>query len=381
MGTMAATGGRVVRIGGLWLAATGCASPVSSAAVPPPVASASGTRAESAAAGSPRNMLELPPARPEHVVSVSVRQSYCAAYRSGALRCWGNVPPWEGEPQTVASEPVAMAEVTDALAVTAGDNGFYLLRRDHTVVELFPHKLAVVAEGIRAVGSKAAAVALDGSVHLELGGSKLPGVHHAIAAAGGEYHVCAVLSSGRVVCFGSNGYGQLGVAAEAGQSTADMPTSGPPEPVVVPNVEHVREVSAGAEHSCALHDDGTVSCWGSGYQGNVGRRVDEGRHAAARVPGVHDAVAIASDPDGWTTCVVHRTGSVSCWGSSVINDYTRPTKQALDNAMEVGPVRFTRIQGARGVVLAADLCVWGGPTVWCGDEVITGDGDYTPLAP
>ncbi|WP_045118959.1 hypothetical protein [Haliangium ochraceum] len=76
----------------------------------------------------------------------------------------------------------------------------------------------------------------------------------------------------------------------------------------------VRGVALGAKHSCVVLDDGGVRCWGEPRFGVLGPRGD-GRVMAA------DAVAI--DVGGrvdeiaagaFHTCAVLDTGSVRCWG-------------------------------------------------------------------
>ncbi|HXS16349.1 MAG TPA: hypothetical protein VN764_04140, partial [Polyangiaceae bacterium] len=87
----------------------------------------------------------------------------------------------------------------------------------------------------------------------------------AVAIAAGETHSCAVLETGRAACWGKNTAGQLGrglisaydVDAELVESLAD-----------------VKQMSAGASHTCALHQDGTVSCWGANDAFQLGTERD-----------------------------------------------------------------------------------------------------------
>ena len=65
-----------------------------------------------------------------------------------------------------------------------------------------------------------------------------------------------------------------------------------------------------------LHGDGTVSCWGSGRAGQLGRGEIFSGYLPEKVPGIADAVALAAGSDH--TCVVHASGEVSCWGSRTL---------------------------------------------------------------
>jgi alpha-tubulin suppressor-like RCC1 family protein len=83
-------------------------------------------------------------------------------------------------------------------------------------------------------------------------------------------------------------------------------------------LDHVRQVSAGITHTCALLDDGTVACWGSNSWGELG---DGSTAPHARPAHVTDA-ATRTPMSGFTQIVTGSTatcglrgGDVYCWGS------------------------------------------------------------------
>ena len=82
-----------------------------------------------------------------------------------------------------------------------------------------------------------------------------------IDIACGRYHSCAVLNDGSVKCWGYNGGGALGDGTNVDKLT---PVS------VVGLAGRAVAVSAGGLHSCALLNDGTMQCWGSNYEGQLG---------------------------------------------------------------------------------------------------------------
>ena len=127
------------------------------------------------------------------------------------------------------------------------------------------------------------------------------------AMAGGALHTCARLEDGGVACWGQNSSGQLGDGTFQDRLT----------PVRVLGVTDAVEVAAGTEHSCARHADGTVSCWGWGHVGQLGDGLLEHewmRNAPHRIPGLSDVIGLSAMYDH--TCAVHRDGGVSCWGNN-----------------------------------------------------------------
>jgi alpha-tubulin suppressor-like RCC1 family protein len=128
----------------------------------------------------------------------------------------------------------------------------------------------------------------------------------------GLHHSCALLpddvrtdptapAAGRVVCWGSNAFGQLGTG-----STADADQS---QPVDLPEVV---QVSAGAEHTCARQRDGAVWCWGRNDQGQLGTGTTEGSPSPVRVD-VAAALTVAAG--GQHTCTVALSGALGCGGA------------------------------------------------------------------
>ncbi|MCS7061308.1 MAG: hypothetical protein RMN25_09075 [Anaerolineae bacterium] len=79
-------------------------------------------------------------------------------------------------------------------------------------------------------------------------------------AAGGE-HTCALNHSGGVQCWGLNDRGQLGDGTNTNRS---VPTnvSGLGGPAIA--------IAAGYKHTCALLTDGRVQCWGANNRGQLG---------------------------------------------------------------------------------------------------------------
>jgi hypothetical protein len=85
--------------------------------------------------------------------------------------------------------------------------------------------------------------------------------------AAGKDHTCALLADGNVACWGGNYAGQL-----AGEFAQEVYL----EPVVTELPEgRVKTISTSGDFSCALHDTGRVSCWGSNTSLQLGNTYQE----------------------------------------------------------------------------------------------------------
>lgn len=125
-------------------------------------------------------------------------------------------------------------------------------------------------------------------------------------------HACAVHANGTVSCWGSGGEGQLGQGGTGNRYV----------PVQIPRIRDAVDVASSIRANCVLHGHGGVSCWGSNHRGELGHRDNRSnQYVPKRVPNLDDAVAISAGPT--SVCVVHRDGAVSCWGGSFFDAPTR----------------------------------------------------------
>ncbi|NQZ00237.1 MAG: hypothetical protein HRT45_06165, partial [Bdellovibrionales bacterium] len=97
-------------------------------------------------------------------------------------------------------------------------------------------------------------------------------------AAGGHWgHYCAISFERELYCWGMNQYGQVGVdlALADQQSSQSFAVT---QPHRVEGIGRVRDVSLGAEHSCALNESHEVYCWGQNMSGQLGNRLYKRTH-------------------------------------------------------------------------------------------------------
>jgi len=137
----------------------------------------------------------------------------------------------------------------------------------------------------------------------------------------GRAHGCALRDDGRVLCWGDNASGQVGVDAVMGDAVA---------PELVAEVTGATQITAGIDHSCALvGSPGTVMCWGRNDRAQVGNgEVSDAVRVPASVAALSDAVEIVGG--GSHTCARRADGTIVCWGYNYLgalgNGSTRPTR-------------------------------------------------------
>tara|TARA_Y100000768_G_C23991035_1_gene693061 strand:+ start:610 stop:1929 length:1320 start_codon:yes stop_codon:yes gene_type:complete len=134
---------------------------------------------------------------------------------------------------------------------------------------------------------------------------------------GGDEHVCAVLTTGGVRCWGNNQYGQLGIGDKSGDNYLIGDNEHPTVDVNLGG-ESATQVAAGAHHSCALLTSGDVRCWGRNVHGNLGINSTEtiGDNEDPTVNVTLGGATVTQISAGqYHTCALLATKDVRCWGS------------------------------------------------------------------
>ncbi len=85
-------------------------------------------------------------------------------------------------------------------------------------------------------------------------------------------------------------------------------------PVAIAGLTGVRQIACGANHCCARLAGGTVSCWGAGKRGQLGRSARQDSFKPVAVEGLTGAAQIALGAA--FGCAQLGTGGVSCWGAN-----------------------------------------------------------------
>ncbi len=157
----------------------------------------------------------------------------------------------------------------------------------------------------------------------------------------GRLHSCALLASGKMLCWGSNPFGQLGNWA-AGPSVGD---NEPPNPAgevkVLEPGDQVLEVALGNVHTCARLSGGAVRCWGGGQDGVLGsgNTMQIGGSPGQKAPLVDLGGSVLDLAAGIQhTCALLNGGRVRCWGYNQFGMLGIGTTQNIgDNPGEMPP--------------------------------------------
>ena len=140
----------------------------------------------------------------------------------------------------------------------------------------------------------------------------------AFALAVGFAHTCALLDNGRVRCWGDAGNGRIGSGSI--DSIGDTEPVTAVGPVSLGSGRRAVAISAGDQHTCAVLDTGKVLCWGYGAFGRLGygntNTVGDNElpSAVGPVPLGAGLKAAAISAGGFVTCVLLQQGTVKCWG-------------------------------------------------------------------
>ena len=151
-------------------------------------------------------------------------------------------------------------------------------------------------------------VASGSDLNLSAGAGPVTSADVALVAGAG--FTCAKAASGQVLCWGDNSFGQLGDGSILGSSIRAVQVMGLNDAV---------SVSAGDNHACALRTDGRVSCWGANGSGQLGvndSAVSEAHRPMDVVDQPADVAEIACG--GSHTCLRTSGGAVYCVGSNSV---------------------------------------------------------------
>ncbi len=141
------------------------------------------------------------------------------------------------------------------------------------------------------------------------------GLGNVTAIAAGSNHTCAIISGGRVMCWGSDSQGQLGNPSIGTGSPLAVPVcaTGQTDCSMYP-LTGATAIATGAYFTCAIVTGGAVKCWGD----NQGDTLGDGSGLDAATPvdvvGINSGATFINSGNTHTCAIV--TGGLKCWGSN-----------------------------------------------------------------
>lgn len=274
-------------------------------------------------------------------------QHTCARASSGALQCWGDnrfgqlavdvtterlvptqVVGLDTGIRSIAVGNYHACSLSDAGQVKCwGANTALQLGNEGRALRITPSDVMDLGAGVRAIaagGNSACAITANRRVRcwganfqnqLGIGGppdvaTPTPvvglGEVDVLAIGVGREHACALLSGGRVKCWGDNAHGQLGDGTRTQRASAV-------DVVGLPN--DIRAIALGYLHTCAITATNGLKCWGYNEDGQLGDGTTTERLTPVDVVGLGSGVQAVA-PGGLHTCAVVSGGAVTCWGAN-----------------------------------------------------------------
>ena len=235
------------------------------------------------------------------VIDISSGGSHsCALFESGQIKCWGYN---------------AQGQLGLGHGTSIGRRGF-LHKMDFIDVGGPVAGLSLGSDGSCALLESGSVKCWGGNTYGQLGqgntrvigDDELPSSISTIALGGsaieitsGDRFNCALLSTGKVKCWGLNNRTQLGLGHTQSIGDNEAPSS-----LFVTLGANARKITSNGSSSCALLDNGRIQCWGYNVYGQLGS-------ASGGAVSLSET-AIDVTVGGSYSCILLISGKMNCWG-------------------------------------------------------------------
>ncbi len=249
----------------------------------------------------------LPSAKAKQVASGV--QSTCALTTDGAVRCWGgsdhgqlgNGAPFESDGSPV---PVQVTGLTSGVQMIDVGGDFACAVTAEGAVKCW---------GIDETGQLGTGIAYT-DTRTQASNVPVPvkGITTgAVAVAVGASSACAIVSGGNVKCWGVDEAGKLG--NDSPKLAGDgLPTFVPPVDVV--GISGAVQISVGNRHACAVLATGALKCWGSNGRGTLGIGTEDPYKSVPVDVTALGTTVVSVEAGENETCAILKSGALKCWG-------------------------------------------------------------------
>jgi alpha-tubulin suppressor-like RCC1 family protein len=197
--------------------------------------------------------------------AIAAGEGHVCAVVNGGVRCWGaNLFGQLGDGTiTDRPAPVAVAGLSDVVAVATGAKHSCALTKSGRVMCWGKNDTGQLGDGTTAMSR----------IPVQVSGL----TSRVTAIAAGYEHTCALEADG-VHCWGQNVFGQLG------DNSFDQKHAPFAVPVGLITSEVVA-LAAGGDHTCVMTIAGRVQCWGSNTYGELGNGTNDKSNFPVQVIG------------------------------------------------------------------------------------------------
>lgn len=224
----------------------------------------------------------------------------CALRAGGEIACWGLGQLGQLGNGTIIdnngnADPVAVSDIDNAVAITAGWNHTCALRADRTVW----------CWGGNGDGATGYGQIGDGTLDNAPSPVQVVGLDEVVAVAAGGWSTCAVRADRSAWCWGYGERGGLGDGLSGNSAT----------PVQASGLDDAVGITVGGWHACALRSAGNVMCWGDNSfagGGGLGDGTRTDRATPVDAIGMSNAVMLSGSQYG--TLAIRADGTLWGWG-------------------------------------------------------------------
>lgn len=223
----------------------------------------------------------------------------CGLTTTGAVYCWGEsaLGRWTGAP-SITPVLVALPSGVVATQLSVGAT----------------HACVISNDGVYCWGNWSTGELGVGEIEPTVTPVRvtLPENQVAVSIAAGVAFTCVATTTGSAYCWGTNTDGQTGIGYKSNQSSPIMV----PTAVVVPDAVNFVQVTTGLNRACAVDATGGAWCWGHNYNGTFGNGTYTSNSSPQRVL-LPAGISLSSISTGWYhTCALTTTGTLLCWGTN-----------------------------------------------------------------
>ena len=223
----------------------------------------------------------------------------------GSVMAWGRAP---GGALTVPT-PIALPGPAQHVAV--GESSAYVLLEDGTVVAWGSNDEGQLGNGPRGSNKPLGTYPKASETPV-----RVTGLTDVVAIEAGRKHALALRKDGTVWAWGVREDGAIGDGGGTTPGNARVLSAA--APFAVRGLAGITQIASGQTHNLALTGDGKVMSWGSNTTGELGVGTRETGWTPAEVAGLTDIVAIAAGSGQGTygvSAAVRRDGTLWVWGS------------------------------------------------------------------